>query len=76
MENSIFITDENGKEVEMKILLTFDYEDKKYAVVYNEDNPDDLYPFTYDDEGNLYAVEDEEELNMIDEVVGAYEEEN
>lgn len=75
-ENSIFIIDENGKEVEMKILLTFDNEEKKYVVVYNEENEEELYPFIYDDEGNLYAVEDQEELAMIEEVIGAYEEEN
>lgn len=74
-ENSIFITDENGKEVEMKILMTFEANQKKYVVVYDEKNEDELYPFVYDDEGNLFAVEDEEEMAMIDEVVSAYEEE-
>ena len=74
-ENSIFITDEDGKEVEMKILMTFEANQKKYVVVYDEKNEDDLYPFVYDDEGNLFAVEDEEEMAMIDEVVSAYEEE-
>lgn len=74
-ENSIFITDEDGKEVEMKILMTFEANPKKYVVVYDEKNEDELYPFVYDDEGNLFAVEDEEEMAMIDEVVSAYEEE-
>ena len=74
-ENSIFITDEDGKEVEMKILMTFEANQKKYVVVYDEKNEDELYPFVYDDEGNLFAVEDEEEISMIDEVVSAYEEE-
>ena len=74
-ENSIFITDEDGKEVEMKILMTFEANQKKYVVVYDEKNEDELYPFVYDDEGNLFAVEDEEEMAMIDEVVSAYEEE-
>lgn len=74
-ENSIFITDEDGKEVEMKILMTFEANQKKYVVVYDEKNEDELYPFVYDDEGNLFAVEDEEEMAIIDEVVSAYEEE-
>ena len=74
-ENTIFITDENGKELEMKIFLTFENEEKKYVLVYNENNPDELYPFIYDEEGNLFEVETEEELEMIDEIVGAYEEE-
>lgn len=75
-ENSIFITDENGKEIEMKIYLTFEAKNKKYVVVYEENNQDELYSFVYDDNGNLYQIESEEELQMVDEVVGAYEQEN
>lgn len=75
-ENSIFITDENGKEIEMKIYLTFEANNKKYVVVYEENNQDELYSFVYDDNGNLYQIESEEELQMVDEVVGAYEQEN
>lgn len=74
-ENSIFITDDNGKEVEMKIYLTFEANDKKYVVVYNNDNEDELYSFVYDDDGNLFQIESDEELEMVDEVVGAYEQE-
>ena len=75
-ENSIFITDENGKEIEMKIYLTFDANDRQYVVVYEEGKEDELYPLVYDNEGNLFPVENEEEMNLIDEVVSAYEEEN
>lgn len=75
-ENSIFITDDNGKEVEMKIYLTFDANNKKYVVVYNEDNEDELIPFIYDDDGNLFEVETDDEMKLIDEVVFAYEQEN
>ena len=74
-QDSIFITDENGKEVEMKIFLTFDANDKKYVVVYNQDKEDELYSFIYDDEGNLFQIETEEELSMVNEVINAYEEE-
>lgn len=74
-EDSIYITDEDGKEIEMKIYLTFDANEKKYVVVYEEANEDVLYSFVYDD-SNLYAVDDEEELAMIEEVISAYEEEN
>ena len=75
-ENSIFITDDTGKEIEMKIYLTFDANDKQYVIVYELDKEDELYPFIYDDEGNLYPVENSDELEMIEEVLGAYEEEN
>ena len=73
-DNTIFITDENGKEIEMSIYFTFDVNDKNYVVVYNEANEDELYAFIYDEEGNLYAVESEDELAMVEEVIGAYEE--
>ena len=75
-EDSIFIVDDEGKEVEMKIYFTFDANDKQYVLVYEIDNEDVLYPFVYDMEGNIYPVEDEEELEMIEEVRQAYEEEN
>lgn len=75
-ENSIFITDDDGKEIEMKILFTFDMNEKQYVIVYEEGHEDELYPLTYDDEGNLYPVENEEEMQLIEEVVSAYEEEN
>ncbi len=74
-EDSIYITDEDGKEIEMKIYLTFDANDKKYVVVYEEANEDVLDSFVFDD-SNLYAVDDEEELALIEEVISAYEEEN
>ena len=74
-EDSIVITDDNGKEVEMKIYLTFEANDKKYVVVYAKENEDDLYSFVYDDNGNLYQIESDEELQMVSEVVGAYEKE-
>ena len=74
-ENTIYIIDDEGKQIEMKIYLTFDYDDKQYVVVYEDNNIDELYPFVYDDEGNLYPVENEDELQIIEEVVSAYEQE-
>lgn len=75
-EDSIYIIDDQGKEIQMKIYLTFDANDKHYVVVYEEGNEENLYPFIYDNDGNLYQVENEEELQIIEEVVAAYEEEN
>ena len=77
-DNTIFISDENGKERQMCIYLTVELEGKNYVVVYEEGKEDDLYAFVYDDEGNLYAVDDPEEMDMIEEVINSYgnEEEN
>jgi len=72
-DNKIYITDDKGKEVEMNILFTFDNEGKNYVVCYEEGKEDEVYPFVYDDDGNLFGVDDEDELAMIDEVVAAFD---
>ena len=72
-DNKIYITDENGKEKEMNILFTFDANDKNYVICYEEGNEEDVYPFSYDEDGNLYVVEDEEELQMVDEVLASFD---
>ena len=72
-ENSIFIIDDDGKEIEMKIYFTFDANEKQYVIVYEEGKEDDLYALSYDDEGNIFPVDDEEEMAMIEEVVSGYE---
>jgi len=76
MDNRIFITDDNGKEIELNILFTFDNNDKNYAVCYQGNNEDELVAFVYDENGNMYAVDDPEELAMIEEVVNAFDEDN
>lgn len=72
-DNKIIITDEDGKETEMNILLSFEANDRKYVITFFEENEDEIYPFAYDENNNLYYVEDEEELAMIDEVVSAFD---
>ncbi len=73
--NKMFIIDEEGNEIEVDILFTFDSElyGKKY-VLYQNPNGDqeEVFVSSYDDEGNLNSVEDEEELAMVEEVLGAF----
>lgn len=73
MENKIFISDENGKEIEMNILFTYEYDDADYVIVYPNDNDEDLYCLKYDEDGNLYVVEDEEELAKAQEIIDAFD---
>ena len=78
MDNRLILTDENGQETEMEIVLTFDDEEhgRKYVLVkYPSKDEDDVFAFAYDDEGNLEPVEDPEEFEMCQEVLGAFEEE-
>lgn len=73
MDNKIYITDDNGKEIEMNILFTFDMNEKNYCVVYPNDNDEELFAFEYDEEGNLISVEDEDTLEQIQEVIDAFD---
>lgn len=73
MDNKIYITNAEGKEVAMNILFTFEAEGKKYVVVYEDVHEDELYALSYDEQGNLFTVEDEEELAMIEEVIAAFD---
>ncbi|MDD2591749.1 MAG: DUF1292 domain-containing protein [Erysipelotrichaceae bacterium] len=73
--NKMFIIDDNGNEVEVDILFTFESEEygKKY-VLYQDPNGDEeeVFVSSYDDEGNLEPVEEENELAMVEEVLGAF----
>lgn len=72
-DNKILITDENGKEMEMNILFTFDANEKNYVICYEDGKEEDVYPFAYDEQGNLFLVEDEEELKIVDEVLASFD---
>ena len=72
-DNKILITDENGKEIEMNILFTFDANDRNYVICYEDDKEEDVYPFCYDENGNLFLVENEDELSLVDEVLASFD---
>ncbi|MBQ1439647.1 MAG: DUF1292 domain-containing protein [Solobacterium sp.] len=75
IDNRITLSDENGKEVEMEILLTFDDEEKgiHYVLIHSSDpNDDTVLPYRYDEDGNLEPVDDPEGFEMCNEVLGAY----
>ena len=75
MDNVIYITDDDGKEVAMKVLFTFSSGDNDYVVVHDEE-ADDYYPFRYDEDGHLEVIEDSEEFAMVAEVFDAFLGEN
>ena len=75
--NTMFVTDESGNEKEMEILFTFEDEEKgrNYVVFADpEDEGEEVFASAYDDEGNLMPVETDEEWQMIEEVIGAFQE--
>jgi Protein of unknown function (DUF1292). len=75
MENKMYIYDDAGNEIEMEILFTFESEDysKNYVLYYNpNDEEDQVFVSSFDDEGNLLDVTDAEEWAMVEEVYGAF----
>lgn len=78
-DNKLVVVDEKGNEIEMEILFTFDDDarKKKYVIYFNpNDKQENLYASIYDDEGHLYPIEDDEEWDMVEEVIGTFMEEN
>ena len=77
-ENKMYVTDDNGNEFEVDILFTFENEEygKKY-VLYQDPSgeKEEVFVSSYDDDGNLFEVTDEKELEMINEVLGAFDSE-
>ena len=75
--NKIILTDDEGNEKEFEILFTFDYEatGKQYVVVENPANEDEVFGFSYNDEGEMFPV-DEEEFEIVAEVFDAWRDES
>ncbi len=69
-----FIISQDGKEITYKILFTYENEQRNscYVFLYLPEYPDDIYVFRYNQEGEVFIVEDEEELNEAEEVLEAY----
>ena len=72
--NTIIIVEDDGTEREMEIVLTFQVdEDRKYVLVTDpEDHNEEVYPFRYDDDGNLYEIENDDEFKMCEEVLHTF----
>ena len=80
LHQSITVTLDDGSEKQMEILLTYkDKEtDRDYVLYYDYNSDDDkVYAFRYDDAGNLFQVETDDEWEVIERVFRAYmDEEN
>ncbi|MHA0858217.1 DUF1292 domain-containing protein [Paenibacillus sp. CMAA1364] len=66
------LTDENGTDIEMVLVETFDVGDKAYALLLERNNPEAdgiiLRMEEEDEEMVLYNIEDEEEWKSVEEV--------
>jgi len=73
--NKLFVIDEQGQEIEMEILFTFENEARAHKYVLYFDPTDDsgeVFASIYDDEGNLFPIEEETEWAIVEEVFGTF----
>ena len=81
MDTKVTIYDEEGNEVEnLEILFEFEAEGENYVLLYDPVKDDgNVMAFKYDSEdkgeGNLNPIETDAEWDMIEEVLGAFEDE-
>lgn len=73
-DDHIIITDDNGVESIFKILFTYDNEDRNFSYVlfYSEENPEDIIAMKYNDDGELFEIESDEEYDEVEEVLNTY----
>jgi len=76
-DNQIIIEDAEGNEHLVDVLFTYENEhrNKKYVFFLNPDNEEEVMVMSYDDNGELEQISDEE-FEEAEEVFSAFEEEN
>ena len=73
--NKIQVVDDQGNEIEFEVLFTFNNEEnEKQYVLYFDPSLEEpsVYASVYDDEGNLFEIEDPKEREMIEEVFQSF----
>jgi len=73
--DEMLITDENGNEHIMKILFTYDNEErqKSYVFLFEKNDEDNVLAFSYnEDSEELSEITDDEEYKEVEEVFNAY----
>ncbi len=75
-DNQITIEDDEGNEHLVDVLFTYDNEQrgKSYVFFLNPDNEEEVMVMSYNEEGELFQVDDEE-FEEAEEVLAAFEEE-
>ena len=75
-DNKIMIQDEDGNEHLIEVIFTYENEhrNKKYVFFLNPTNEDEVIVMSYDDNGELNEIDDEE-FKEAEEVLSAFEDE-
>lgn len=78
INNELFVTTNDGRQLTFKVLFTYHSEDfeKDYVFFYEENDEDNIIVYSYDDSNTLHEIEDEEEFKELDEVLEAYDDEH
>lgn len=73
-DKQMIVYDEQGNEIVVEILFTFESEERgcKYVLFYEESNPDEIIAMRYSDNGELEAIEDDDEYSEVEEVLNCY----
>ncbi len=74
-ENTLLVYTADGQEKKMDIVFTFDLETygKQYVCFTDPENEElGCYVMSYNDQGELFAIEDDAEWDMCAEVVDGY----
>ncbi len=76
-DNQITIEDDEGNEHLVDVLFTYDNEQrgKSYVFFLNPENEEEVMVMSYNEEGELFQVDDEE-FEEAEEVLAAFEDEN
>ncbi len=75
LDDEIVITTDSGEEKVMKILFTYESEERKrqYVFLFEKDDEDNVLVFSVNEkEGSLEEIEDDEEYAEAEEVFEAY----
>ena len=75
LDDEIVITTDSGEEKVMKILFTYESEERKkqYVFLHEKDDEDNVLVFSVNEkEGSLEEIEDDEEYAEAEEVFEAY----
>ena len=75
LDDEMIITNEKGEEKVMKILFTYESEqrNKSYVFLYEKDDEDNIMVFAVNEEDqSLQEIEDDEEYSEAEEVFNAY----
>lgn len=73
-DNKMTVIDDDGNEHLMEILFTYEHEErnKKYVFFYEVGNEDEIIVRIYNDSGDLFEIEDDEEYEEVEEVFNAF----